>query len=244
MRKKGSNKKPPNFPSGSMPSVTLREESMGKRKTSVTPKSMLKLDHLRNLAVWASGEASIPPLGAFFGHRLAAVREALGAPPDSLLVTCQSSEPDRVANWCEFILQPGYNCTVRIEKNRAKARRKRDSSRPYERDMSSKGQTTMKSKSSCAIILKSVNSEKPAMSNPEVKMTTEDLVTETPATPSVSTCTSLLEAKRRKRNRSGSKKAVESESNSAALDAEKSAGTSNKRKKKPWTSLKEIAERS
>ncbi|KAI8569560.1 hypothetical protein RHMOL_Rhmol02G0287900 [Rhododendron molle] len=35
------------------------------------------------------GEASIPSLGAFFGHRLVAVREALGAPPDPSLVTCQ-----------------------------------------------------------------------------------------------------------------------------------------------------------
>lgn len=111
----------------------------------------------------------------------------------------------------------------------------------------------MKSKYSLSIIPKSVNLEKPAMSNPEVKrtdeiaspaMTTEDLVTESLATPSVSTCITLLEAKRRKRNRSGSKKVAESESNSAALDAEKSVSTSNKRKKKPWMSLKEIAEHS
>ncbi|KAI8569562.1 hypothetical protein RHMOL_Rhmol02G0288000 [Rhododendron molle] len=271
MGKKRSNKKPPNFPSGSMPSMTLREESIGKRKTSVNPKSMLKLDHLRNLAVWASGEASIPSLGAFFGHRLAAVRESLGAPPDLSLVTCQR---------CESILQPGYNCTIRIEKNRAKARRsrhkrpnistqnnvvyschfcshrnlKRGTPRGHTKEICPpKAKPPMKSKSSHSIVPKSVNSEKSAMSNPEVKrtdeiaspaMTTEDLVTETPATPSVSTCTTLLEAKRRKRNRSASKKAAEPESNSAALDAEKSVGTSNKRKKKPWTSLKEIAEHS
>lgn len=111
----------------------------------------------------------------------------------------------------------------------------------------------MKPKSPHSIVLMSVNSEKPAMSNHEVKRTdeialpamiTEDLVIKTPAMPSFSTCTTLLEAKRRKMNRSGSKKVVESESNSTALDAEKSVGTSNKRKKKPRTSLKEIAEHS
>ncbi|KAG5563241.1 hypothetical protein RHGRI_005855 [Rhododendron griersonianum] len=181
---------------------------------------------------------------------------------------------------CESILQPGYNCTIRIEKNRAKARRsrhkrpnistqnsvvyschfcshrnlKRGTPRGHTKEICPpKAKPPMKSKSSRPIVLKSVNSEKPTMSNPEVKrtdeiaspaMTTVDLVTETPATPSVSTCTTLLEAKRRKRNRSASKKAAEPESNSAALDAEKSVGTSNKRKKKPWTSLKEIAEHS
>ncbi|KAF7150062.1 hypothetical protein RHSIM_Rhsim02G0230900 [Rhododendron simsii] len=172
---------------------------------------------------------------------------------------------------CESILQPGYNCTFRLEKNRAKARRsrhkrpnistqnnviytchfcshqnlKRGTPRGHTKDICPpKAKSPMKSKSSSSIVLKSVNSEKPAMSNPEVKrtdeiaspaMTTEDLVTETPATPSVSTCTTLLETKRKKRNRSGSKKAAESESNSDALDAEKSVGTSNKRKMKPWS---------
>ncbi|KAH7841300.1 hypothetical protein Vadar_028097 [Vaccinium darrowii] len=270
MGKKGSGKKPPNFPSEWQSSMTLREEASGKRqKTSVNPKSMLKLDHIKNLAVWASREASIPSLGAFFGHRLAALREALGVPPDPSLFPCQR---------CESILEPGHNCTVRIEKNKSKARRRRKrpdtptqnnvvykchfclhrnlnrgTPRGHMKEMCPpKTKPSMKSKSSRSIVLKSVNLEEAVTCNPELKRTdeivspavaTDDPVTDSPATPLVKTCT-LLEANRRKRNRSGSKKVAESESSSATVDVGKTVSNSNKRKKKPWTSLKKIAENS
>lgn len=55
---------------------------------------------------------------------------------------------------------------------------------------------------------------------------------------------SLLDSKRRKRNRSGAKKVVEPLISSAAADSEKSIQASSKRRKKTWTSLKEIAESS
>ncbi|XP_071917599.1 uncharacterized protein [Coffea arabica] len=71
------------------PSGTMREESSGKKQSSVNPKSMLKLDHLKNLAIWATAEASVSSLGAFFGYRLAATAEALGVPPDPSLFSCQ-----------------------------------------------------------------------------------------------------------------------------------------------------------
>lgn len=74
-------------------SVTLREESIGKKQSNVNAKSMLKLDHLKCLATWASAEASIPSLGALFGHRLAATAEALGVPSDPLPFSCQRSYP-------------------------------------------------------------------------------------------------------------------------------------------------------
>lgn len=72
-----------------LPSLTLREESSGKKQSSVNVKSMLKLDHLKSLSIWASGEACIPSLGAVFGNRLAATAEALGVPPDPSLFSCQ-----------------------------------------------------------------------------------------------------------------------------------------------------------
>lgn len=74
-------------------SITLREELGGKKKQShVNGKSMLKLEHIKDIATWASGEGSIPALGAFFGQRLAASAESLGVPPDPSLLTCQRFE--------------------------------------------------------------------------------------------------------------------------------------------------------
>lgn len=70
-------------------SMTFREESLGKKQINVSAKSMLKVQHLKNLAKWASVEASVPSLGAFFGHRLAECTEGLGIPADPALFTCQ-----------------------------------------------------------------------------------------------------------------------------------------------------------
>ncbi|KAL6986251.1 hypothetical protein U1Q18_019619 [Sarracenia purpurea var. burkii] len=271
MGKKGSNKKEPILNSGSESSITMREEFRGKRQTSVNAMYMLKLEHIRNLAMWAGGEASILSLGAFFGHRLASLGEALGLSPDSSVFPCQR---------CESILQPGYNCTVRIEKNTAKVRRRRKRSnistqnnivykchfcshRNLKRGtprghlkvrVAPKAKPSLKLEPSQSTVLKSVNSDEGAMGNVEVKtvdevaspaMTTNDHpVMESSSTPSVRTGTTLLDAKRRKRNKSGSKKISESESSSAIRDAERSGSTSHKRKRKSWTSLKEIAESS
>ncbi|KAI3756431.1 hypothetical protein L1987_56251 [Smallanthus sonchifolius] len=113
MGKKGSSKKGPAAASGPRMSVTLREASTGKKQTNA--KSSLKLQHIKNLAVWASRDAGIPSLGAFFGHHLAASSEAFGAPVDPSLFTCHR---------CESILHPDYNCTIRIEKNKKNARHK------------------------------------------------------------------------------------------------------------------------
>ncbi|XP_042484914.1 uncharacterized protein LOC122065177 isoform X1 [Macadamia integrifolia] len=98
--------------------LTLREESGGRKQTkggSNNVKSILKKQHLQNLSLWAGGEVSIPSMGALFGHRLADCAEAMGTPVDPSLFLCQR---------CETILQPGYNCTIRIEKNRARVRRR------------------------------------------------------------------------------------------------------------------------
>ncbi|KAI7993233.1 hypothetical protein LOK49_LG11G00458 [Camellia lanceoleosa] len=272
MGKKGANKKAPSLTSGSQASITLREESSGKKQPNVNGKSMLKLKHLENLAVWANGEASIPSLGAFFGHQLAALGESLGSSSNPSLFPCQR---------CESILQPGYNCTVRIEKNTAKARHRHKSSsistqnsvvykclfcshrnlkrgtpRGHTKKICpSKAKPSFKLEPSHPMVIKSIKLEEVATGNKEVKkvdkiaspaITTDDPVIDSPApaTPYVRTGPTLLEAKRRKRNRSGAKKAVESESNSATTVAENSVSAANKRKRKSWTSLKEIAESS
>ncbi|XP_071730721.1 uncharacterized protein [Rutidosis leptorrhynchoides] len=114
MGKKGSSsKKAPTASGGSQMSVTMREASTGKKRMNT--KSSLKLQHIKNLAVWASHDAAIPSLGAFFGHHLAASSEALATPVDPSLFTCQR---------CESVLHPGYNCTIRIEKNKKSVQRK------------------------------------------------------------------------------------------------------------------------
>ncbi|KAH0681084.1 hypothetical protein KY284_022169 [Solanum tuberosum] len=80
-------------------SITLREESgVKKKQTHVNAKSILKLEHINDIATWASGEGSIPSLGAFFGQRLAVSAESLGVPPDPSLFACQRgySKRDRI----------------------------------------------------------------------------------------------------------------------------------------------------
>ncbi|CAL5430103.1 unnamed protein product [Camellia sinensis] len=254
MGKKGANKKAPNLTSRSQASITLREESSGKKQPNVNGKSMLKLAR------------------AFFGHQLAALGESLGSSPNASLFPCQR---------CESILQPGYNCTVRIEKNTTKARHrgkssnistqnsvvykchfcshrnlKRGTPQGHMREICPpKAKPSFKLEPSCSTVIKSVKLEEGATGNKEVKrvdeiaspaITTDDPVIDSPApaTPSVRTGPTLLEAKRRKRNRSGAKKAAESESNSTTTVAENSVSAANKRKRKSWTSLKEIAESS
>lgn len=92
MGKKGGGKKGPNLIFGSNNSTSLREETTGRKQTkggSSNAKSVLKVKHLESIATWASGEASIPSLGAFFGRRLASVAEVSGVAPDPSLFTCQ-----------------------------------------------------------------------------------------------------------------------------------------------------------
>ncbi|KAG5593211.1 hypothetical protein H5410_043725 [Solanum commersonii] len=307
-------------------SITLREESgVKKKQTHVNVKSMLKLEHIKDIATWASGEGSIPSLGAFFG--------------------------------CGSVLQAGYNCTTRIEKNKRKAQKKRKTSgippknsvvyechfyshrnlkrgtpRGYMKSLypaKPKTLTVDPAKSATrkakidptesamqrfkhlgtlvasidrakvdpteSAIRKSeqldtlvasidkarVDPTESAMQKSEhldtsvasidktrvdtTESTTQkseqfdalggsttDVIVSSelvgddpmagPATPlSTVTVTSLLDSKKRKRNRTGFKKKVEPQDGSSMTDAEKTVPTSSKRKKKSWTSLKEIA---
>ncbi|KAI3691790.1 hypothetical protein L6452_31592 [Arctium lappa] len=269
MGKKGSSKKAlPATTSGPQMSVTIREASTGKKHTNV--KSSLKLQHIKNLAMWATCDAAIPSLGAFFGHHFAASSEALGTPIDPSLFTCQR---------CESILHPGHSCTIRIETNKTNARHKGKKPNRYPQNnvvytchfcshrnikrgtprntsppkahkrvpepASSTNQKTRKTVSSFDMTKDNVVANTLTASvgstgdDPRGKMgiveVKDDPAASGPATPL--TTMTLLESKMKKRTRSGAKKTTASES-----VTEKSVNTSNRRRRKSWSSLKEIAE--
>ncbi|KAF5462241.1 hypothetical protein F2P56_018264 [Juglans regia] len=297
MGKREGTKKAPSLPPGFHNSISLREEVNGRKQVkggSNNSRSMLKLDQLQKLAAWTSGQAAIPSLGAFFGHRLATVREAMGVLPDPSLFSCER---------CETILQPGFNCTVRIEKNKAKAKRRRKKTNNFMQNNvvykclfcshcnMRRGTPKGYMKEICPSKAKASSKSEPAKSRPQKRAslekgtrskdginktnevaspayprevpTTDSPITplartataspaylrevpttDSPITPLARTATTLLEAKRRKRNLSMSKKLAGPENNFTPTDAEKTVSTSNKRRRKSWTSLKEIAEAS
>ncbi|KAK9059294.1 hypothetical protein SSX86_021913 [Deinandra increscens subsp. villosa] len=265
MGKKGSSKKGPTATSGPRMSVTIREASTGKKHTNA--KSSIKLQHIKNLAVWASRDANIPSLGAFFGHHLAASSEAFGSPVDPSLLTCQR---------CESILHPGYNCTIRIEKNKKNARRKGTKTTPHPQNNIvytchfcshrnvKRGTPRNTSQPKIKSHLKSTNQKTgmPVSSSDMIKgsfvantiaaplgPTTDDphkgetsigeikngSDASGPATPLTRPTMTLLESKMKKRKRSGPKKKAVPES---SPNVEKS---SKRRRRKSWTSLREIA---
>ncbi|KAL2611417.1 hypothetical protein R1flu_023109 [Riccia fluitans] len=65
----------------------------------------LKVQYLAKVAEWAA--TTVPNLGAFFGQRMAAASEALAIPPPTSYALCQR---------CETVLQVGENCSVRVSK--------------------------------------------------------------------------------------------------------------------------------
>lgn len=67
--------------------TTLREEKAG--ITHVDASCILKTQHLRRLAAWASQEARISPLAAFLGQKLASEAEASSIPLDSSVFLCE-----------------------------------------------------------------------------------------------------------------------------------------------------------
>ncbi|GLU05806.1 hypothetical protein SLE2022_228840 [Rubroshorea leprosula] len=257
MGKRGGSRRTTNKTPLSQNPISLREEVSGKKQTNV--KSKLKHDHLQNLAVWASSEASIPSLAAFFGHRLAADGEISGISPDPSLLPCQR---------CETILRPGFNCTVRIEKNGAKARHRRK--KPHSLTQNNvvfkchfcshrnlkKGTPKGHMKGICPPKLKTPSISEAVKSVSWDQDTSEDkdkpcnveviplpaIAEDNPTTPLVKIGRTLLDGNKRKRNKSGSKRSAECNGNSTTIDAEKTVGASSKRRRKSWMSLKEIAE--
>ena len=66
-----------------------RPNSNSKEAATKNPNSMLKLQHLQNLANWASKDENMPSLAAFFGRRLAGFGESIGVNSDPTVVSCQ-----------------------------------------------------------------------------------------------------------------------------------------------------------
>ena len=94
MGKRGGTGKGRNTSFGSSNTVSLREETTGKKQqkkgdSSSNAKHLLKVEHLEKLAVWACGETSMTSLAAFFGQRLASVAESLGVSPNPSLFSCR-----------------------------------------------------------------------------------------------------------------------------------------------------------
>lgn len=235
---------------GPQMSVTVREASTGKKHTNA--KSSLKLQHIKNLAMWATHDAGIPSLGAFFGHHFAASSEALATPIDPSLFTCQR---------CESILHPGYNCTIRIEKNNKNTRHKGKKASHYPKNNIVYTCHFCLHKNTKRGTPRNTNPPNPKF-HPHPKatktvssdVTKDNIVTNTttnnpdrgkmgifvkndPDASGSATTLTLLESKMKKRNRSGSKKKVTFDPKE-----ENSVNVSNRKRRKSWTSLKEIAE--
>lgn len=227
---------------------------------------MLKLKHLENLAIWAARECVIGSLGAVYGRRFAELGDGLGVEGEAGLVSCQR---------CETILQPGFNCKVRIEKNQAKKPRREmkrlsamENNVVYTCHFCShknlkrgtpkghiKGITPPKPMMPAAakpLAQKVSVMEQTTVSETQVKekgdeaspVMTKSVEVDCPVTPSVKPHASLLLDSKRKRKALGFKKTADPEISLPMADTEKTSETSRKRKRKSWTTLKEIAKSS
>ncbi|KAI3860963.1 hypothetical protein MKW92_028168 [Papaver armeniacum] len=275
-------------------------------------RSIWKTKHLEKLALWPGNDVSVPSLGALFGYRLASWFESMATPIDSSLFLCQR---------CESILQPGSNCTVRIEKHGTKKKKmmkwrtnssgppqnkvvytcnfcshgnlKRGTSKNHMKELllarlkqvkcDEKQLNLVKSRAGGSKVDLNVEalvcpdnvagfkeeavdqirskSENVIEINKEIGKTAQELVSiliveseakvaemnylvckdvareNSPATPLNRVPMLLLDAKRRKRNKSNN-----TVSDSKTMDVEKVSGSSTKRRRKSWSSLKELAE--
>ncbi|PIA63283.1 hypothetical protein AQUCO_00200953v1 [Aquilegia coerulea] len=255
--------------------MKLREK-LNEEKKAADVKSVLVMKHLQNLALWAGGEASMPSYAAFLGNRLATCEETTGVSLDPSLFPCQK---------CEAVLQPGFNCTVRIETNGAKVRRrgnklyiptkniviytchfcsfrnmKKGTPKHHMKELfvsklksgTEVGSTSKQKLVSSKIatigskqISKKVVEQTPTSNfNPSSLVMPQEPAKEIPVGNSPITPKSLLEGKKKKRKKSGSavKEQVDNENRNLTPNAEKVVGESSRKRRKGWSSLKEIAE--
>lgn len=163
-------------------------------------------------------------------------------------------------NRCESILQPGKNCTILIDMNKSKGRRRWKISNPTVENVIiyrchfCSHQNLIRGTPK-GYVKATLNSEKPrenqhssgcrkVKSNASLPLDGQNLERNSPATTLPTVSLSVLDLKRRKRNRSSAKKVGEPRISSAAEDLESSIQVSSKRREKSWPSLKEIAESS
>jgi len=160
---------------------------------------------------------------------------------------------------CETVLQPGFNSTVRIEKNKSKVRNKHKKSgnitqnnlvhkchfclhKNLKRGTPKghiKGIYPSKDKSRLETIppSKYITSETSELEKDSVSY---GEINEINVFPSSTNTVSLTEGRKRRHDSSLSKNAI---TNMSSKEVAKSAGTSSKRRRKSWTSLKEIAQK-
>ncbi|KAF8087631.1 hypothetical protein N665_0573s0004 [Sinapis alba] len=220
-------------------------------------KSVLRHEHLKNLALWSTrGDTPIPSLATLFGRRLAADGEASDIPLDPDLFSCLR---------CETVLQPGFNCNVRIDKVSATKKKhmrsykkkpnmflpqnnvvyccnfcshrnlKRGATKGQMKDMyPPKPKTTrprpkINTEMTMVVVPQEIQSNILLPSSPERRCENISVVENTPKP--------MLTLERDKRIRkSKSKKPIEPESVPTV------GGGSNKRKRKAWPSIKELSE--
>ncbi|CAH8381868.1 unnamed protein product [Eruca vesicaria subsp. sativa] len=226
-------------------------------------KSVLRHEHLKSLALWSTGgDTPIPSLATFFGRRLAADGEASDIPHDPDLFSCQR---------CETVLQPGFNCNVRIEKVSAS---KKKHMRRYKKkpNMFLPQNNVVYYCNFCSHrnlkrgtakgLMKEIYPPKPKTTRQRPNMDKEKMVVVPqeiqsnilPSSPE-RRCENDLEnvlenapkpmltLEREKRIRkSKSKKPIEPESVPEKKTTVGGGGGSNKRKRKAWTGMKELSE--
>ncbi|KAF9590712.1 hypothetical protein IFM89_036836 [Coptis chinensis] len=72
--------------------MTLREEIIAEKKGKGGAgdlKSVLRMQHLQNISVWAAGEVGMPSYAAFLGNCFGKYSEASGLPIDPSFIPCQ-----------------------------------------------------------------------------------------------------------------------------------------------------------
>ncbi|KAJ8497405.1 hypothetical protein OPV22_007957 [Ensete ventricosum] len=237
--------------------ATLREENTGVKQVDVS--SILRTQHLQRLATWASKEARVAPLAAFLGERLASKAEASGIPLDPSTLLCER---------CETILQPGNSCTVRIEKVTNKRRRVNKSRFPRQNNViyachfcshrnlkpgTAKGHVRAlldahpgDSGMTTEVLQHTAGSQIPQepelnsglnSGGPDTNAAAGSVALKSPVTPLMK----MINKSNKKR-----KKANGSTTNNglATADSGQAIGGSSKRRRKGWSSLKEIVESS
>lgn len=244
------------FKSGICKGATLHEEKSGKKHADVS--LILKMKHLQNLTAWAGGEGGISPLGALFGYQLAANAEISGVPLDQSSFFCRR---------CESILQPGFNCTIRIEKCKNKKRKQsketpipsqnnvvytcifcyhrnvmKGTTKGHLKTLISSSQSTRSelisgSKRQCSLDPEATDEKIPTSqpksslsSKPKESITVGDLSAQKASLQSPAVLSSELKARRLQFSSNGSEPSV-------------SGKGSGRRKRKAWSSLKDIVER-
>ncbi|KAJ3695659.1 hypothetical protein LUZ60_001036 [Juncus effusus] len=235
---KNKNKKNPNQNQNQTPNkpkstqnTTLREEKVGKKHADVA--SILRIKHLTRVATWASGEGRVKPFGSMLGQRLCAAAEASGLPLDSSsVILCQK---------CETVLQPGFNCTIRVKKNK-NINIKCQNNVVYTCHFcyhdnlkwgTAKGtvKNLFASKSGLQVPSKAQSSE--------YKFRSEERETQNPINPTSNKTASNLFKNEKNEKDDFSSVSVSSSASKSAINA-----SSRKRQRKGWTSLKEKTQNS